>query len=195
MLVTKQSKEEFAMGLIITGVIILVIIIAVILMYNGLVNQRNLVDEAASQIDVQLQRRGDLLPNLLETVKGYAKHEQETFAKVTAMRSQIQDPNVSLGDKVKADNQLTGALNHLFAVSENYPELKANQNFLALQEELTNTENKIAFSRQNYNSNVMVYNNKLQTFPSNLVAKFGNFPVHSYLEVPEKSKEVPQMKF
>ncbi len=123
------------MGLIITGVIILVIIIAVILMYNGLVNQRNLVDEAASQIDVQLQRRGDLLPNLLETVKGYAKHEQETFAKVTAMRSQIQDPNVSLGDKVKADNQLTGALNHLFAVSENYPELKANQNFLALQED------------------------------------------------------------
>lgn len=183
------------MGLIITGVIVILLIIWIVALYNGLVSQRNLVDEAASQIDVQLQRRGDLLPNLLETVKGYAKHEQETFEKVTAMRSQLKDPNVSLGDKVKADNELTGALNHLFAVSENYPELKANQNFLALQEELTNTENKIAFSRQNYNSNVMVYNNKLQTFPSNMVAKFGNFPEHSYLEVPEQSKEVPQMKF
>lgn len=90
---------------------------------------------------------------------------------------------------------MTGALNHLFAVSENYPDLKANQNFLSLQEELTNTENKVAFSRQNYNSNVMVYNNKLQTFPSNLVAKFGNFPVRDYLEAPETSKEVPKMKF
>lgn len=90
---------------------------------------------------------------------------------------------------------MTGALNHLFAVSENYPDLKANQNFLSLQEELTNTENKVAFSRQNYNSNVMAYNNKLQTFPSNLVAKFGNFPVRDYLEAPEASKEVPKMKF
>lgn len=183
------------MVLIIVGVIIVLLIIWIIALYNGLVSQRNLVDEAASQIDVQLQRRGDLLPNLLETVKGYAKHEQETFAKVTEMRTQITDPNVSLGDKVKADNELTGALNHLFAVSENYPELKANQNFIALQEELSNTENKIAFSRQNFNSNVMVYNNKIQTFPSNLVAKFGNFAVRGYLEVPEKTKEVPQMKF
>ncbi len=180
---------------IIIGVIVLIIIFIIIALYNGLVSQRNLVDEAASQIDVQLQRRGDLLPNLLETVKGYAKHERETLATVTQMRAAIADPNASLGDKVKADNQLTGALNHLFAVSENYPDLKANQNFIALQEELTNTENKVAFSRQNYNSNVMAYNNKLQTFPSNLVAKFGTFPVKEYLEAPEASKEVPKMQF
>lgn len=175
--------------------VILIIIIILVVLYNGIVSQRNLVDEAASQIDVQLQRRADLLPNLLETVKGYAKHERETLTTVTQMRAAISDPNASLADKVKADNQLSGALSHLFAVSENYPDLKANQNFLSLQEELTNTENKVAFSRQNYNSNVMAYNNKLQTFPSNVIAKFGNFPVRDYLEAPEGSKEVPKMKF
>ncbi|WP_268912240.1 LemA family protein [Lentilactobacillus sp. SPB1-3] len=176
-------------------VIVVLLVIAVIMMYNGLVRQRNLVDEAESQIDVQLQRRADLLPNLLETVKGYAAHEKETLANVTAMRTQITDPNASLGDKVKADNQLTETLNHLFAVSESYPDLKANQNFMSLQEELANTENKISFSRQNYNANVMELNNKLQSFPSNLVAKMGNFKQKEFLQVPEAAKEVPQMKF
>ncbi|EEI20813.1 LemA family protein [Lentilactobacillus hilgardii] len=195
MFISKQTQGGIAMTWIILGVILIIIILMIVVLYNGIVSQRNLVDEAASQIDVQLQRRADLLPNLLETVKGYAKHERETLATVTQMRAAISDPSASLSDKVKADNQLTGALNHLFAVSENYPDLKANQNFLSLQEELTNTENKVAFSRQNYNSNVMAYNNKLQTFPSNLVSKFGNFPVRDYLEAPEGSKEVPKMKF
>lgn len=177
------------------GIAVIVIIIIGILMYNGLVSQRNLVDEGASQIDVQLQRRADLIPNLLETVKGYASHEKETLATVTEMRAAIANPNASLSEKVVADNQLTGALSHLFAVSENYPDLKANQNFLSLQEELSNTENKIAFSRQNYNSNVMLYNNKLQSFPSNLVAKMGNFTARDYLEIPQAAREVPQVKF
>ncbi|WP_283679549.1 LemA family protein [Lentilactobacillus sp. Marseille-Q4993] len=181
--------------MIIALIVIAIIVILVIVMYNGLVRQRNLVDEAESQIDVQLQRRADLLPNLLETVKGYATHEKETLAKVTEMRTQISDPNASIADKVKADNQLTDTLNHLFAVSENYPDLKANQNFLSLQEELTNTENKISFSRQNYNANVMELNNKLQSFPSNLVAKLGNFKQREFLQIPDKAREVPQMKF
>ncbi len=176
-------------------VIVVLLILAIVLLYNGLVTQRNLVDEASSQINVQLQRRADLLPNLMETVKGYATHEKETFALVTEMRTKMKDPEASINDKIKADNQLTDALGHLFAVSENYPELKANQNFLSLQEELANTENKISFSRQNYNANVMAYNNKLQTFPSNLVAGMGHFEKREFLEIPAASKAVPQMKF
>lgn len=155
-------------------VIVVLLVIAVISMYNGLVSSRIKVDNAWSQIDVQLQRRFDLIPNFVETVKGYAAHESETFEKITQLRTSWANAS-TVAEKADLDNQLSGALKTIMAVSENYPELKANQNFSELSEELRNTENKISFSRQFYNDTVTMYNQKLQIFPSNIIANMFNF--------------------
>lgn len=154
--------------------IILILIIAVIAMYNKLVNAKMKVDNSWSQIDVQLQRRFDLIPNFVETVKGYAAHESETFEKITKLRTSWSNAS-SVAEKAELDNQLSGALKTIMAVSENYPDLKANQNFSELSEELRNTENKISFSRQFYNDSVTMYNQKLQMFPTNIIANMFNF--------------------
>ena len=154
--------------------IIVLLIIWIIGVYNGLVSSRQKVDNAWSQIDVTLQRRFDLIPNFVETVKGYMNHESETFEKITALRTSWANSS-TVGEKAKLDGELSGALKTIMAVSENYPELKANTNFSELSEELRNTENKISFSRQFYNDSVTMYNTKLELFPSNIVAGMFNF--------------------
>ena len=161
------------MGWIILAIVV-ILVIAIISMYNGLVSSRVKVDNAWSQIDVQLQRRFDLIPNFVETVKGYAAHESETFEKITSLRTSWANAN-TVAEKADLDNQLSGALKTIMAVSENYPDLKANQNFSELSEELRNTENKISFSRQFNNDTVTMYNQKLQIFPSNIIANMFNF--------------------
>ena len=161
------------MGWIILAIVV-ILVIAIISMYNGLVSSRVKVDNAWSQIDVQLQRRFDLIPNFVETVKGYMTHESETFEKIAALRTSWANSS-SVGEKAKLDGELSGALKTIMAVSENYPELKANTNFSELSEELRNTENKISFSRQFYNDSVTMYNTKLELFPSNVVAGMFNF--------------------
>ena len=166
---------------IIIGVIVVLLIIVVIFMYNGLVRQRNRIDNAWSQIDVQLKRRYDLIPNLVETVKGYAAHERQVLENVTQARANAinaQGP----AQQAEAENVLSGALKSLFAVAEAYPDLKANQNFLSLQEELTSTEDRVAYARQFYNDSVLSYNNKLQTFPRNIIAGMFNFETREYFE-------------
>lgn len=177
--------------------IIAILIVGIyIAIYNGLQKSRVYVDESWSQIDVQLKRRNDLIPNLVETTKGYAKHEKSTLEGVTKLRDQLINlPQGDHEEAMKLSNQITDALKSLFAVAEAYPDLKANQNFLKLQEELTNTENKIAYSRQLYNSTVASYDQKLLTFPSNLVAKIHGFTKINYLETPAEEKAVPKVKF
>lgn len=154
--------------------VIIVIAIIIIALYNGLVQARFRVDNAWSQIDVQLQRRFDLIPNFVETVKGYMTHEKETFEKITELRSSWSD-SASVAEKASLDNELSTTLKSIMAISESYPDLKANQNFSELSEELRNTENKISFSRQFYNDTVTTYNTKLEVFPSNLIANMFNF--------------------
>ena len=161
------------MGWIVLVVVIL-IVVWVIGMYNGLVTARQKVENAWSQIDVQLQRRFDLIPNFVETVKGYMTHESETFEKIAQLRTSWANSS-SVGEKANLDGELTSALKTIMAVSENYPDLKANQNFADLSEELRNTENKISFSRQFYNDSVTMYNTKLEVFPSNIIAEMFNF--------------------
>ena len=160
------------------GWIILAVVLAVvgyvISVYNNLKTQENRVENAWSQIDVQLQRRFDLIPNFVETVKGYMNHESETFTKIAELRTSWANAQ-NVADKANIDNQLSGALKTIMAVSENYPELKANQNFADLSEELRNTENKISFSRQFYNDTVTKYNDKIELFPSNIVANMFGF--------------------
>ena len=176
-------------------VIAAIIIFAVIGMYNSLVRLRNQVKNAWSQIDVQLKRRHNLIPNLLETVKGYMKHERETLENITKARSRAMSAE-SVGDKAKAEGELSGAMGKFFLVVENYPDLKANQNFLALQEELTSTENKISFSRQNYNDQVLFFNNKIQMFPSNIIAGMFSFKESEFFELEDKGeREVPKVDF
>lgn len=181
---------------VIVGIIVLVVIVGLWIVgaYNGLVGLRNTVKNAWAQIDVQLKRRYDLIPNLVETVKGYAKHESSTFEKVTQARSACMQASASgnVAEQAKAEGFLTQALKSLFAVAEAYPELKANQNFLALQEELTATENKISFARQFYNDNVMQFNNKTQMFPSNVIAGMFGFKESEFfnVETPEERKAV-----
>ena len=155
-------------------IIVIALIILVISLYNGLVSSRVKVDNAWSQIDVQLQRRFDLIPNFVETVKGYMNHEQETFEKIAALRTSWANAT-TVEDKAELNNQLSSTLKTIMAVSESYPELKANENFKQLSEELSNTENKISFSRQFYNDTVTMYNTKLQVFPSNIIAGMFNF--------------------
>jgi LemA protein len=166
---------------IIVGAIVLLVVLVFILSYNGLVRLRNRIDNAWSQIDVQLKRRYDLIPNLVETVKGYAAHERQTLESVTQARANAinaQGP----AQQAEAENVLSGALKSLFAVAEAYPDLKANQNFLSLQEELTSTEDRVAYARQFYNDSVLSYNNKLQTFPRNVIAGMFNFEKREYFE-------------
>ena len=178
------------------AIVILVIVaaLAFIALYNRLVVLRNRVENAWSQIDVQLRRRYDLIPNLVETVKGYASHESETFEKVTQARNMaIQAQGVA--EQGKAENMLTGALKTLFAVAEAYPDLKANQNFLALQEELTSTEGKIAYARQFYNDSVMSFNTAIQSFPANMVAGLFGFVQRDYFEIEAAATEPVAVQF
>jgi len=174
-----------------------VCLLAFIVIYNGLVRLRNQVKNAWSQIDVQLKRRYDLIPNLIETVKGYMKHERETLESVTNARNMAQQlSGGSVGARSKAEGELSSALGRLLAVVENYPDLKANQNFLALQEELTSTENKISFSRQFYNDSVLRVNNQIQMFPSNVVAGMTGFKAEEFFEVSVAAeKEAPKVSF
>ena len=165
---------------IIIGIIV-VLVIAVIAIYNGLVSARQKVENAWSQIDVQLQRRFDLIPNLVESVKGYMEHEKTVLAQVTSLRSSWANAN-SVAEKATLDNQLSDALKTIMAVAENYPDLKANQNFSELQEELRGTENKISYSRQFYNDSVTRYNIKLELFPSNFIASMFHFTPESLFE-------------
>ncbi|VAX16582.1 LemA protein [hydrothermal vent metagenome] len=173
------------------GWIILVILAALILfvigIYNSLVRLRVQVRNAWSQIDVQLKRRHDLIPNLVEVVKDYMGYEQETLQKVIQARSQAMNAT-NIGDKAQKEGMLTGALKSLFALSENYPDLKANQNVAKLQEELTSTENKISFSRQFYNDSVMAFNIKCQTFPANMIANMFNFTREEFFKVAEEER-------
>ncbi len=176
-------------------IIIAVVVLTLIGMYNSLVRLRNQVKNAWSQIDVQLKRRHNLIPNLVETAKGYMKHERETLENITQARSRAMGAD-SVGDKSKAEGALSGAMSKFFLVVENYPDLKANQNFLALQEELTSTENKIAFSRQAYNDQVLFYNNKIQIFPSNMVAGLFGFKQSEFFEIEDPGeREVPKVDF
>jgi len=163
--------------------------------YNSLVAARNLVRNAWAQIDVQLKRRYDLIPNLVETVKGYASHESETLENVIKARNTAIAAD-GVAEQAGAENMLTGALNKLFALSESYPNLKANENFAQLQEELTSTENKIAFSRQHYNSSVGIYNVAIQKFPANTVAGMFNFAKREFFELDDaEQREAPSVKF
>jgi LemA protein len=177
-------------------VIALVVIIAFILvgLYNGLVQSRLRVKEAWSGIDVQLKRRASLIPNLVETVKGYAAHERETLQNVTEARARLQQAGTP-GQAAEANNMLTQTLRSLFAVAEAYPDLKANENFKHLQEELSDTEDKIAYSRQFYNTNVLSYNTKTQTFPSVIFANMFNFQPEEFFEAEEEAREDVQVSF
>jgi LemA protein len=181
--------------LLVFGGVLFILAVIMIGMYNALVRLRNQVDNAWSQIDVQLKRRHDLIPNLVETAKGYMKHERETFEAITQARSQAMGAK-SVAETAKAEGQLADALSKFMLVVENYPDLKANQNFLALQEELTSTENKIAFSRQNYNDQVLFYNNKIQMFPSNIMAGMFSFTKRDFFEVETAAeREAPKVSF
>jgi LemA protein len=180
-------------GWIITGVII-VLVLAIILMYNSFIRLRNQVKNAFAQIDVQLKRRNDLIPNLIETVKGYMAHEKTVLENVTKARSAILAAN-TVEDKAKASNMMSQTLKSLFAVSENYPTLKANENFMQLQEELSGTENKIAYSRQYYNDIVTVFNTKIETFPNNVFASLFNFVKEKLFETPEEEKKNVKVQF
>ena len=162
-------------------IIIVVILVVVALMYNGLITSRNRVKNAWSQIDVQLQRRFDLIPNLVESVKGYMTHEESVLAKVTELRTSWANAS-TVSKKAELDSELTGALKTIMSVSENYPDLKANQNFTELQEELRSTEDKIAYARQFYNDSVTMYNTKLETIPTNIIASMFNFKQEELFE-------------
>ena len=180
-------------GLVI-GIVVVLVLIYLWFTYNSLVVLRERIKEALSQIDVQLKRRADLIPNLIETVKGYAKHEKEVFEKVTQARANMlkaQTPQ----QKAEADNMMEKALKSIFAVAEAYPDLKASENFLNLQEELTDTENKISYSRQFYNSNVLAFNSSIKTFPTILIANQLGFKPAEFFETEEESKKEVKVKF
>ena len=181
--------------LIIALAVLGVIIIYVIVTYNGLITLKNRVENGWAQIDTQLQRRYDLIPNLVETVKGYAKHETDVFEKVTLARASMANAS-TIGEKAEADNALSGTLKTLFSVAESYPELKASTNFRELQVELTNTENKVSFARQFYNDTVKKFNTDIQKFPKNIIANMLNFKASEYFQVdaPEV-RTAPQVKF
>lgn len=178
---------------------ILIVAVALVLLYllvvyNSLVTAKNRIAEALSQIDVQLKRRTDLIPNLVETVKGYAKHEKDLLENVTKARTSLMTANTT-HEKAEANNMLSDTLKSLFAVAENYPDLKASSNFHELQEELSDTENKIAYSRQFYNSNVLDYNNKLAVFPSNFVGNMFNFKPAEFFQASDEDKKEVKVKF
>lgn len=180
-------------------IIILVVVVALVLYgiasYNGLIRGRNQVENAWSQIDVQLKRRIDLIPNLIETVKAYAAHEKSTLEAVINARNAAMAAPATPHGQAEADNQITGALRQMFALGESYPDLKANQNFLSLQEELSATEGRVAYSRQFYNDSVLGYNNKLQAFPTVFFAQMLKFEKREYFETDEAAREVPKVQF
>ena len=181
--------------LIIVAVVLVLLVIFVIGIYNALIRLRNQVDNAWSQIDVQLKRRHDLIPNLVETAKGYMRHERGTFEAITKARSQAMGAK-TVSEASKAEGALGEALSKFMLIVENYPDLKANQNFLSVQEELTGTENKISFSRQSYNDQVLFFNNKIQMFPSNIVANIFNFGKRDFFELEVAAeREVPKVSF
>lgn len=175
-------------------VVLVLLILYVIGTYNGLVSLRNKKDDQWAQIDVQLKRRADLIPNLVEIVKGYAKHESETLEKVIEARNTYMTAKTP-EDEMKASGEVTQALNKLLALSEAYPELKANQNFLGLQQDVSDTEDKISYARQFYNDSVLTYNNKVQMFPSNIIAGMFNFTKATFFEVSDSDKEAPKISF
>jgi LemA protein len=181
-------------ALIVIFALILLAALAVMSIYNGLVRKRNAVDNAWAQVDVQLKRRHDLVPNLVETVRGYAGHESQTLAAVTTARAQALSAQTPAA-QAAAEDALSGALKSLFAVTESYPDLKASQNFAALQEELATTENRIAYSRQYYNDAVLTYNNAIQTVPANLVAGMGGFAAQEYFQTPDEERGPVQVRF
>ena len=180
-------------AIVIIAIIVLAVIVFVVL-YNGLVRLKNRVDNAWSQIDVQLQRRHDLIPNLVETVKGYAAHERGTLEAVVQARNSAVAAK-GPAEQAQAENVLSGALRQLFALSEAYPDLKANENFLNLQEELTSSEDRVAYARQFYNDSVLKYNAKIQSIPTNLIAGMLSYREREYFEVESAAREVPRVQF
>jgi LemA protein len=186
--------EAMVYFLIALGIVVVLVLFG-IFAFNGLVRRRNQVENAWSQIDVQLKRRIDLIPNLVETVKAYAAHEKSTLDAVIQARNAAIAAPQNPEAQAQADNVLTGALRQVFALSEAYPDLKANQNFLALQEELTATEGRVAYARQFYNDSVLGYNNKLQTFPTMLFAQMMKFERREYFEADAGAREVPKVQF
>ncbi len=180
--------------MIITIVIIAAILLYILFIYNSLISLKMRVSEAFSQIDVQLKRRTDLIPNLVESVKGYAKHEKELLERVTEERTSLVNAK-GAAEKAKINNELSNTLKSIFAVAENYPDLKASQNFLELQQELSDTENKIAYSRQFYNSNVMEFNTKIAIFPNNIFAGIFSFKPAEFFGANEKDKEPVKVSF
>jgi LemA protein len=180
--------------LIVLLIIVVLLVIYLIVAYNGLIRLRNQIENAWSQIDVQLKRRHDLIPNLVETVKGYAAHERETLDAVIKARNSAVAATTP-GEHAAAEGQLTGTLNRLFALGEAYPDLKANQNFLALQEELSATEGRVAYARQFYNDSVLGYNNKLQQFPTMFFARMLKFERREYFEADEAARTAPTVDF
>ena len=184
------------------GTIIIIIVAAVVILlafyvigtYNNLVNARNKVNDQFAQIDVQLKRRSDMIPNLVETVKGYAKHEEKTLTEVIEARNKMATAS-GINEELEASNQVTSALNKLFALSESYPDLKANSNFMSLQNDLKETEDKISYARGFYNDTVLTYNNLREQFPSNIIASIFKFEKIDFFNADEKDKENPQVKF
>jgi LemA protein len=185
---TRRTMEWVIIGIVVLIVLVLIVI------YNSLVRDRNRVDNAWSQMEVQLKRRYDLIPNLVETVKGYASHEQQTFERVTQARSAAQSAQ-GPAEQAEAENFLTSALRQLFAVAEAYPELRASENFQGLQTELSDTENRIAVSRQIYNDSVLTYNNRVQQVPTNLVASMFGFGTREFFDAGEEAEEAPAVEF
>lgn len=184
------------LGLTLVFIVVVVALVAVwfVVTYNGLVQLRNRVDNAWGQVDVQLKRRYDLIPNLVETVKGYAEHEQSTFDSVVAARNLASSAG-TVAEQSQADNMLTGALRQLFALAESYPDLKASANFSDLQGQLAETEDKISISRQIYNDTVLTYNNKVQMVPSNIVASMTGFKIREFFDAPGEADEAPKVEF
>jgi len=175
-------------------VIVVVLVLFVVFLYNSVIRLRNQIKNSWAQIDVQLKRRNDLIPNLIESVKGYMKHEKGVLESITKARTSIMN-TTDPAKKAKASDALSGTLKSLFAVAENYPKLQANQNFLQLQEELSGTENKIAYSRQHYNDMVMLFNTRIQTFPNNVVARMMNFTAEKSLETPVVERKNVKVQF
>ncbi len=182
---------QLILGII--AAVIVIILLIIVLLYNGFVSKRNRVQDASAQIDVQLKRRYDLIPNLVQAVKGYMTYEKSVLTTVTNLRSSIVSG--SMQDKAQANNQISQALKTIFAVAENYPDLKASQNFMNLQDELTDTENKISYVRTSYNDYVLDYNNALQTFPGNIFAARFNFQKADFFQSPDEAKEPVKVDF
>ena len=190
---TKGQKT----ALIVAGIILLVVLVPLLYLkgtYNSLVTMDEGVKAAWAQVENQLQRRYDLIPNYVETVKGYAKHEREVFLKVTEARSKVGGAG-TIDEKIAANNQLSSALSRLLLVVERYPDLKANTNFIRLQDELAGTENRIAVERRRFNETVRVYNTKIRSFPTNLIAGLFGFEKATFFEVPEERQQAPKVKF